>query len=124
MGNIIKHAIAYICSVCTLLGALVFGFGCSPSKPASDPLTGFHWSSLNNLDSNKAIDDDCKDYIHKLSPEESVGAGREYFEDGTGRHAIKITIGVNGKNWEHVLIYDKDNHRIYTIKYVSGHSES
>jgi hypothetical protein len=104
------------------------GFGCSlsePAPPVPDPLTNFHFSSLNNLDSNKAISDDYKDYIQKLSPEErKFMAYTEFFEDGTGQHAIKITIGLNHTNWRHVLIYDKDNKRIKTIKYVSGNSMS
>ena len=31
-----------------------------------------------------------------------------------------IMIGVNNKVWRHVLIYDKNNMRIKTVKYVSG----
>ena len=104
-----------------LLVMFLCGFGCSSSKPAPDPLAGFHVSSLGNLDSNKAITDDYKDYIQKLSPEERKFIGyTEYFEDGTGQHAVKITIGLNGTVWEHVLIYDKDNKRIKTIKYSNG----
>ena len=103
----------------------LLGFGCNTSKPTPDPLAGFHFSSLNNLDSNKAISDDYKDYIQKLPPEEKGNAIPivQYFEDGTGQHAVQITIGL-GTDWEHVLIYDKDNKRIKTIKYVSGHSYS
>jgi hypothetical protein len=32
--------------------------------------------------------------------------------------------GLNHTHWEHVLVYNKDNKRIKTIKYVSGHSMS
>ncbi len=91
-----------------LLTALVCMIGCATSHP--DPLAGFHFSSLNNLDSNKVITDDYKDYIHTLSSEESKYAGPiHFFEDGTGQHAVQITIGINGTVWEHVLIYDKKN---------------
>jgi hypothetical protein len=108
-----------------LLVMFLCGFGCSSSKPTPDPLTGFHVSDLQNLDSNKAITDDYKDYIQKLSPEErKFVAYIDYFENGTGQHAVKITIGLNGTNWRHILIYDKDNKRIKTIKYISGHSAS
>jgi len=103
------------------------GFGCSSPKPIPDPLAGFHVSSLGNLDKNKAITDDCNDYIQTLSPEEKKYLGPSpigFFEDGTGQHAVEIKLGLNGANWHHVLIYDKNNKRIKTIKYVSGNSMS
>ena len=101
------------------------GFGCSSSKPTPDPLASFHVSSLGNLDSNKAIIDDYKDYIQKLSPEERRNLGPTFFyEDGTGQHAIDIAIGVNGRWWRHILIYDKDSKRIKTIKYATGYYAS
>jgi hypothetical protein len=110
---------------CLLLAMFLCGFGCANQKPTPDPLTGFHVSDLQNLDSNKATTDNYKDYIQKLSPEErKFIAYTEYFEDGTGQHAVKITIGLNHTNWRRVLIYDKDNKRIKTIKYISGNSAS
>ena len=103
-----------------LLAALIGGCsGCQTKTP--DPLVGFHFSSLNNLDSNKAITDDYKNYIQTLSPDEKKTAGPIfYFEDGMGQHAVEIKIGLNGTVWEHVLIYDKDNKRIKMIKYSNG----
>ena len=110
---------------CFLLAMFFCGFGCSTSKPAPDPLAGFHVSSLGNLDSNKAITDDYKTYINTLSPEEQKFATLDYYyEDGAGQHAVLITVGLNFTNWRHVLIYDKDNKRIKTIKYADGHSAS
>jgi hypothetical protein len=103
-----------------LLTTLSLTVGCAGFVHHSDPLVGFHFSSLNNLDSNKAITDDYKDYIQKLSPEERERVGLKYFEDGTGQHAVRITIGLNGTVWRHVLIYDKYDKRIKTIKYASG----
>jgi hypothetical protein len=107
-----------------LLSAMfIWVTGCVAPKPTPDPLAGFYVSSLGNLDNNKAIMDDYKDYIQKnLSAEERKYAGPIfYFEDGSGQHAVRIEIGLNGTSWEHVLIYDKDNKRIKTIKYVAGH---
>lgn len=99
----------------------VFEVGCNTPKPTPNPLEGFHFSSLNNLHSNKAIMDDYQAYIQKLPPEEGKYAGPiEYFEDGTGQHAVQITIGINSKVWRHVLIYGEDDKRIKTVKYVSG----
>ncbi len=109
-------------------GCAVFELGApqwARSKQPSDPLAGWHFAGLTKLDSNKAVTDNYKDYIQTLPPEErKFVAYIEYFEDGTGQHAVKITIGLNGTNWRHVLIYNKDNERIKTIKYVSGHSRS
>jgi len=111
------------------LCAMIFS-GCSCSAPKStpptpDPLAGFHVSSLVNLDNNKTITDDYKAYIKTLSPEEQEFATLDYYyENEAGQHAVLITIGLNHTDWEHVLIYDKDNKRIKTIKYISGHSAS
>jgi len=101
------------------------GFGCSSSKLTPDPLAGFHVSSLGNLDSNKAITDDYKAYIQTLSPEEKKSMGSTtFYENGTGQHAIEIIMGINGRYWRHVLIYDKDDKRIKTIKYKTGTYQS
>ena len=122
--NIMKNARF---TFCILLAAFILG-GCATQKPTPDPLAGFHAGDLQALDDNKAITNDYKNYIQeqKLPPgsgDEYV-AYVEYFEDGTGQHAVKITISLNHTDWRHVLIYDKDNKRIKTIKYVSGHSMS
>ena len=76
-----------------------------------------------NQNKNATIENDYQNYIHSLSPEEKQNLGpypASYFEDGTGQHAIRIRIGINHKVWQHILIYDKGNNRIKTIKYVSG----
>jgi len=103
-----------------LLAALVGCCGgCHTKTP--NPLIGFNFSSLNILNSNTAITDDYKNYIQTLSPDERKSAGPIlYFEDESGQHAVEIMIGLNGTVWEHVLIYDKDNKRIKTIKYSNG----
>jgi hypothetical protein len=96
------------------------GFGCSSSKPTPDPLAGFH-AAFKILD--QSIVNDYQNYIKNLSPEEKQNLGpypASFFENGTGQHAVKITIGLNGTVWRHILIYDKDDKRIKTIKYASG----
>jgi hypothetical protein len=121
----IKNSIGYFLFAVALCVMMISGCSLFYPKPTHDPLAGFHWSSLVNLDNNKTIMDDYESYLQKLSPDErNAGGYTEYFEDGTGQFAIKITRGLNGTNWRHVLIYDKDNKRIKTIKYVSGHSQS
>ncbi|HEY3762404.1 MAG TPA: hypothetical protein VGN23_11720 [Verrucomicrobiae bacterium] len=112
-------------AILIVIAITAMGFGCNSSKPMPDPLAGFHWSSLVNLDNNKVITDDYKSYIQTLSPEERKFATvDEFLEDGKGESAVSITVGLNDTNWRHVLIYDKNNKRIKTIKYVSGHSMS
>jgi len=111
-------------TVCLLLAMFVCGFGCSTSKPTPDPLAGFH-AAYGKVD--QSIVNDYQDYIQTLSPEEKKYLGpapASFFEDGTGQHAIRIQIGLNGTVWLHDLIYDKDNKRIKTIKYAAGHYAS
>jgi len=97
--------------------------GLSPSDPHywTDP--HFGW----NLD--KAITEDYRSYIQNLSREERLNAydsNIRLLEDGTGKHAITISIPLSGwwasVWWEHVLVYDTNNMRIKTLKYKSGHS--
>jgi hypothetical protein len=106
---------------CFLLAMLMWESGCA-SAPRPDPMTGFRFSSLDNLHSNTVITEDYKGYIQRLSPEERRSLGPIlYYEDAAGQHAIMIMIGINNTSWRHVLIYDKDDKRIKAIKYVSGH---
>ena len=120
MKKLVKHSnkLTFALALCAMA---ISGCSCSAPKPTPDPLAGFHWSSLVNLDDNKTITDDYKNYILTLSPEEQRRAGPIlYFEDGTGQHAVDIEIGINGTSWKHILIYDKDDKRIKTVKYSPG----
>lgn len=109
-----------------LLTIFLCAFGCSISKPTPNPLEG--WNFCFSQDPSKLdemIQADYKDYIQKLPPEERNVATYDHdFEDGKGQHAIMITVGLNGINWRHMLIYDKNNKRINVIKYASGNSRS
>jgi hypothetical protein len=108
--------------IAMLLLALASGVeGCTVPKPKPDPLADWGDSGLDKLNNNKAIADDYQQYIRTLTQEERSRANPiEYFEDRTGQHAVRITIGLNGVVWRHILIYDKDNKRIKTMKYASG----
>jgi hypothetical protein len=97
---------------------LVLGFGCNTSKPTPDPLAGFH-AAYGKVD--QSIVNDYQNYIQTLSPEEKKYLGPypgKFFEDGTGRHAVQIEVDLQPNAWYHVLIYDKDDKRIKTVKYV------
>ncbi len=119
MKKIIKYFSRIIIALALCTTAIL---GCKCNTIKSDPLAGFHWSDLDNLHTNTAIMDDYQGYIKSLNlekNEEFIGAF-EYYENGTGQHAVDTTIGVGGAWWHHVLIYDKDNKRIKVIKYRSG----
>jgi hypothetical protein len=105
-----------------LLTAFVWAMvGCATSTP--NPLAG--WQGDFNEQPNNVIVNDYKNYIQQLPPQERQRATvDDWLKDGTGQHAILITIGLNGTNWRYILIYDKDNKRVRAIKYVSGHSAS
>ena len=119
MKTRIKNLIGCFLFAAILSAMIISGCGCSASKPSPDPLAGFHFSSLDNLHSNKLINDDFQDYLQKLPPEEKKYTGTANFlEDSTGRHAIVIEIDLKPNAWNHVLIYDSDNHRIKVIKYI------
>ena len=92
----------------------------------SDPLAGFHAGDDRTLDANKAITEDYKDYIQKLSPKETRYLGPVfYFEDGAGQHAVRIESDIDGKDcWYHILFYDKDNRRVKVVKYFYGRYQS
>lgn len=64
---------------------------------------------------------DVHKYDKKLKP-----YNIEFFEDGTGQHAVTFESYsdagiIGGTSWEYVLIYDKNNKRVKTIRYVTGY---
>jgi hypothetical protein len=104
-----------------LFAALFWTTGCATHL---DPLAGWK-PDFDSRPGDQAIEKDYHDYIQKLPPEEKKYAGPiECFKDGTGQHAIVINIGINGTSWKHVLIYDKNDKRIKTVKYSSGNYRS
>jgi hypothetical protein len=124
MKTLIKYSnyFGFVLALCVMA---LSGCSCSAPKATPDPLAGFHFSDLINLQNNKAITDDYKAYIHTLSSEEQKFATvDDFYENNEGQHAIRITVGLNHTDWWHILIYDKNNKRIKAIKYISGHSMS
>jgi hypothetical protein len=102
--------------------------GCDP-KPHPDPLAGWKkWGTDTGYHLDKAITNDLQSYISTLPPQERELAAFPYdqlfCEDGTGQHAVEISIPLDGTWWKHVLIYDKTNKRMKTIKYRSGRYSS
>jgi hypothetical protein len=115
-----------------LLAMFLWIAGCATHP---DPLAGWQENFDPSGPSDKIIEKDYQDYIKGLGLKpikmgalvtyasengNEFVASTDFFKDGTGQHAVKITISLNHAVWEHVLIYDKDNKRIRTIKYRSG----
>jgi hypothetical protein len=98
------------------------GFGCSSSKPTTDPLVGWQKDFSPVGPGDKVIEKDFQDYIQKLPSDERPYAHQfGYYKDGKGQHAVLIEVDLNGTAWNHVLFYDKDNKRTKVIKYVGWH---
>src|SRR5215831_18532849 len=92
---------------CIFLASFIWGIGCARQHP--DPLAGWHSASLECLESNQSISEDYQRYIH--TQRGFVGAV-DFLGDDAGQHAVDIKMGVNGRWWRHILIYDKNNKRI------------
>jgi hypothetical protein len=118
-------------SICALVVVTCLS-GCemfeNHTNPLADPKAGWKRSDLSKVfkgtEPDAAITKDYEDYLHNLPPDPGrsvlIDPQDFLYEDGTGRHAVKITIG-NHTVWEHVLIYDQNDKRINVIIYISGH---
>src|SRR5262249_16975955 len=112
-------------SISIFLTIAIFAVGCSAPQQTANPLAGWKHSQRARLD--KAIIEDYQSYIEKLPPEERNAVtpnSVEALEDGLGGHAVRIEAALRGTFWDHVLIYDRDNKRVKTAKYVGGHYRS
>lgn len=86
----------------------------------SDPVAG--WKGDFKYQPTEAIVRDYQEYLNKLPHNQKAYASvGDWLGDGSGRHAIVIEIALNGTWWRHVLIYDKNDKRIRTVKYIWGH---
>lgn len=110
-----------------------------------DPLVGWKWVApvgykvgemravIDTIPGYKAISDNVQDFVNKLPISYSKYGNRRYcywiadvtmYEDGTGRHAVKIEIPLDGTRHNYVLVYDKSNVRMKVIRFSSGHFSS
>jgi hypothetical protein len=109
------------------MGIIFLAGGCGTPKRAPNPLEGW---KLMHRDPNKlapAIWDDYQDYVQKLPVAERHVATEfnpDFLEDGTGRHALRLSIPLSGTWWEHVLLYDQNNRRVQATKRITGHYQS
>jgi hypothetical protein len=118
-----EHIAGFSAVLCIFLTALLWTAGCATTSP--DPLAG--WQADLDDQPDQSIVKDYQGYIQELPTEERNlvdSASVWFFKDGTGRHAIKIQIPLNGVWWDHVLIYDKNDKRRDKFKNVSGRYRS
>lgn len=121
--------VALICGAVALIGLSGCEVFPSHTDPLADPKAGWKGVNISKILENKEPDSvitkDYQDYIENLPANMkgsvSIWPLDFYFEDGKGRHAVKIRIAVNGTWWQHVLMYDQNDKRIKVIKYISGH---
>jgi len=116
---------------CILLSASILLTGCiflmhpinSTFARHSNPIAGWKSCAVQNPDQfPPAIHDDYLAYRRKLESNiENIIISVAFYEDSTGQRAVSIELDYNGTTWTHVLIYDRNNKRIKTIKYVSGY---
>ena len=85
--------------------------------PAVDPLKD--WKSISSQPDN-AITVDYQNYLQKHQPGYFVMDGVSFYEDGTGQHAVKITVGREGYYTVYIFIYDKSNVRTKIIRWANG----
>jgi len=108
-----------------ILAILAWGTGCAGTSPLHPSEGWKHTRSQDPNKFNKAVVEDYQNYIKKLPTKARNGVGDvQLFEDGLGRHAVAIEVGLNGTYRTHVLIYDRENRRTKVVKYVSGHWRS
>lgn len=125
---------------CLLFAVIGCGFGCTSSTPAPAPLAG--WKSIGIvgikthemsadievIPNHKAISDDVQVFVNKLPiQKDPFGFGDrrycywieypvEFFEDGTGQHAVSFHIATGGLDLRYVLFYDKSDVRIKVVR--------
>jgi hypothetical protein len=109
----------FIFRCCAVILLLVWMPGCLFNDQPPDPLVGWHNYSIDKVPLR--ITEDYKKYIKTLPAEQQEFVGPLFFfEDDTGRHAVKIQIALYGTWKEHVIIYDSDNKRAKVISYNGG----
>jgi hypothetical protein len=107
-------------NVWLMLAALTFGCASRRTNPLKEWTLRYDQTAA--LLNRKAIDVDYHSYIDHLSAKEKDYIGAiELFENGNGLTAIRIDTHVTKAIRTHVLIYDSENKRIKTIKYVRGY---
>jgi hypothetical protein len=125
MKGKIKYLLKYSGLFLALSAMFVFGCRNKTSSPVVDPLIG--WKVDFNHQPDPMIMKDCQDYVKDLPPKgDKLTALGQFYEDGTGQHALTIEVFEHNQNasWLYILIYDKDNKRVNAIKYRHNRYQS
>ena len=95
------------------------------APPTSDPLKG--WRQLGSkargpYQPAEAIAQDLDRYIKRQRFPCPPPSDYEvlFYEDGTGRHAVRFEVAFDGYRRSHILIYDKSNVRTKARKFLAG----
>jgi hypothetical protein len=116
----VKYGIALVAFVCIAF----VGYEYYNSIPQEDPIAGWQMV-LPNLDSDVLISNDYRQFISELPAiDKQAALGPFCFTDGTGQHAVRFDVEHDGRAWEYILIYDKADKRIKTIKRFRGRYQS
>ncbi len=73
---------------------------------------------------DQTIIDDSQAYMQKLkAKDQDLNVDEvDYYEDGTGRHAVRFTLESDLQEYaEYYLIYDRNNVRTKVVKTAAGH---
>lgn len=92
-------------------------------SPAVDPLKGWNrWGEhdVKHSPLDKAIKDDYQNYLKKHEPNYFSVEGATFYEDGTGLHAVQITVGRNGNYTFYIFMYDKHDARTKIMRFAKG----
>lgn len=101
-----------------LLIAFIWASGCAFPRykpvPTPDAIKG--WKHCDHVD--QAIIDDYQAFAHQVWPDGPtyLMAEVDLYEDGTGKHAVRIELGEQPKHIDYYLLYDTNNVRIKVIK--------
>ena len=103
---------------------LLFPVDLPNAPPISDPLKGWKplgWKAHPSYPFDEAITRDLALYIAKQKlpiPPSDHDIG--FYEDATGRHAVRFEVSFNGYRRVHILIYNKSNVRAKSMKFITG----
>jgi hypothetical protein len=117
---IIEYRLELVVYICALTAITYLLSSCEFFKNHTNPVAG--WQEDFKGEPSQVVQKDAQDYISKLPGMEKNWVGpQSWLTDGKAQHALVITVAVNGTDWGHVLIYDKNDRRVKVVKYVMGH---
>lgn len=121
-----KRSVSHL-GMIILAAAFLCGSGCTTSKPARDPLTGWIFRPFDDFAAPsdrhhyQLAESITKDYQSFISANhlDTFGAVTGFYENSKGQHAVTFEAFPSNQNaaWHYVLIYDNKNVREKVIKF-------